>query len=193
VTAERRGLTAAGWWAGTTAPRDVLLPDCSYVWDGLALLVGMFVAGASAVVLALSVPVLRSRSMPAGEYCFLLACSMTGGVVLGASRDLITLVIALETLTLPLYPLVGLRRRSVAAAEAAVTFFVTSVVSAALTLLGAALLYAATGTVHFGPLSAALASQDPVPLVGVGVVLVVVGLAFKGGRSAVARVGTGHL
>ena len=81
--------------------------------------------------------------VPAGEYCFLLACSMTGGVVLGAAGDLITLIVALETLTLPLYVLVGLRRRRAGrSAEAAVTFFVVSVVSTAVTLLGAALLYA---------------------------------------------------
>lgn len=35
---------------------------------------------------------------------------MTGGVVLGAAGDLITLIVALEALTLPLYVLVGLRR-----------------------------------------------------------------------------------
>ncbi len=62
-------------------------------------------------VLALSTPVLRSGDLPVGEYCFLLACSMTGGVVLGSARDLISLIVALETLTLPLYVLVGLRRR----------------------------------------------------------------------------------
>jgi NADH-quinone oxidoreductase subunit N len=168
---------------------------CSYRWDSSAALVGVVVASATMIVLglslpALSVPALRSpetspetsveagQSLPAGEYCFLLACAMTGGVVLGASRDLITLVIALETLTLPLYVLVGLRRREVASAEAAVTFFVVSVVSTAVTLLGAALLYGATGTVHFSALPAALRAPD-VPLVDAALVLVLVGLAFK--------------
>ena len=75
---------------------------------------------------------------------------MTGGVALGYSRDLITLVVALETLTLPLYALVALRRRTVASAEGAVTFFIISVVSTTITLLGAALLYAVTGALHFG-------------------------------------------
>ena len=142
-------------------------------------------------MLAFSVPYLRTDA-PAGEYCFLLLCSMTGGVVLGASRDLITLIIALETLTLPLYVLVGLRRRSVASAEAAVTFFVVSVVSTAVTLLGAALLYAATGTVHIGALFASLTGDPIGPEIGgqpggpeltrvvaVASVLVLVGLAFK--------------
>jgi len=155
---------------------------CSYQWDGRAALIGILFATATLVVAALSVSVLRSGAVPAGEYCFLLACSLTGGVVLGASRDLITLIIALETLTLPLFVLVGLRRRQTASAEAAVTFFVVSVVSTAVTLLGAALLYGATGTVHLDGLAAALSDRTglvSVPLVGAAVVLVLVGLAFK--------------
>ena len=153
---------------------------CSYQWDGTATLVGILFATATVVVLGLSGSALRE--VPAGEYCFLLACSMTGGVVLGASGDLITLIIAMETLTLPLYVLVGLRRRSVASAEAAVTFFVVSVVSTSVTLLGAGLLYGATGTVHIRLLASALESRSElrsVPLVSAAVVLVLVGLAFK--------------
>jgi NADH-quinone oxidoreductase subunit N len=154
---------------------------CSYTYDGTAAVVAALFGLLTLGVLAFSVPALRGE-IPAGEYCFLLACSLTGGVVLGAARDLITLIVALETLTLPLYALVALRRRSVASAEAAVTFFVVSVVSTAVTLLGAALLYAATGALHFPALAAALADRAALPapsLVTVGVVLVLVGLGFK--------------
>ena len=55
--------------------------------------------------------------------------------------------------------LVGLRRRARERATPArrrVTFFVVSVVSTAVTLLGAALLYAATGAVHLALLAARL-------------------------------------
>jgi NADH-quinone oxidoreductase subunit N len=118
----------------------------------------------------------------AGEYVFLLAASMTGGVVLGYARDLIMLLVALETLTLPLYALVALRRRAAAGADAALTFFVVSVVSTAVTLMGAALLYAQTGAVHLDRIAAALrAGVGPhrAPLLSVAVLLVLVGLAFK--------------
>ena len=156
---------------------------CSMVTDDAAAVVAGLFALLTLGVLALSTPVLRSGDVPVGEYCFLLACSMTGGVVLGSARDLISLIVALETLTLPLYVLVGLRRsRGAAGAEAAVTFFVVSVVSTAVALLGAALLYAATGAVHFDRISAALATVvDPHlrPLVSAGVVLLLAGLSFK--------------
>jgi NADH-quinone oxidoreductase subunit N len=187
---------------------------CSYVFDSRAALVAVLFAGLTLGVLALSAPLLRSGTVPTGEYCFLLTASMTGGVVLGAARDLITLIVALETLTLPLYVLVGLRRRSSAAApdagrltadsydrsgpramrcgpdrsplrplaadapaQAAVTFFVVSVVSTAVALLGAALLYAGTGSVHFGQSTVVVTGLEPVAAAGAGLLLV--GLSFK--------------
>jgi NADH-quinone oxidoreductase subunit N len=175
--------TVAAWVVGAHAARQTFCSPagCSYVFDHLAAVVAVVFGLLTLGVLAFSVPALRGDTPP-GEYCFLLACSLTGGVVLGAARDLITLVIAVETLTLPLYALVGLRRRVVASAEAAVTFFVVSVVSTTVTLLGAALLYASTGAVHFAALASTLARRDTLvslPLVTVGVVLVLVGLGFK--------------
>ncbi|MGW4682903.1 NADH-quinone oxidoreductase subunit N [Micromonospora taraxaci] len=156
--------------------------DCSWIFGGRAALVGVVVALLTVGVLGLSVPALRAGRSPVGEYCFLLACSMTGGVVLGAAGDLITLIVALETLTLPLYVLVGLRRGSLASAEAAVTFFVVSVVATTLTLLGAALLYAVTGGLHLDRLSALLADRPELrdlPLTTAAVAVLLVGLAFK--------------
>lgn len=158
---------------------------CSYVADHRAALVAALFAGLTLLVVALSGVVDRP-----GEYYFLLGASMTGGVVLGYTRDLISLIVAVETLTLPLYPLVGLRERrqgppgalrrpSVESAQAAVTFFVVSVVSTAVTLMGAALLYASTGALHFGQLTAALSGTPRTPLVSAGAVLVVAGLTFK--------------
>jgi len=131
-------------------------------------------------VLALSVPALRLGSAPAGEFGFLLACSMTGGVVVGYSGDLITLIVGLETLTLPLYVLVGLRRFApgspvtTTGTSAAVTFFLVSVISTAIALLGAALLFAATGALHLTELTISAA-----PLTTVGVALIVIGFGFK--------------
>ncbi|MFG3418183.1 NADH-quinone oxidoreductase subunit N [Micromonospora sp. NPDC048063] len=182
VGAVATALGAALVGAGDERRTFCVGPDCSYVFGGRAALVAAVVALLTLGVLALSGPPLRAGQSPTGEYCFLLACSMTGGVVLGAAGDLITLVVALETLTLPLYVLVGLRRGSLASAEAAVTFFVVSVVATTLTLLGAALLYAATGGLHLGRLGAILTDRPDLldlPLTTAAVALVVLGLAFK--------------
>ena len=134
-------------------------------------------------MLALSVPALRVGTAPAGEFCFLLACSMTGGVVLGYAGDLITLIVGLETLTLPLYVLVGLRRFAparvtTAGAAAAVTFF-----AGQRRLHGdrpARRRAALRGHRRAAPdRAAAGAGAAGPPLATVGVALIVVGFAFK--------------
>jgi NADH-quinone oxidoreductase subunit N len=157
--------------------------DCSYVFDGLARLGGGLITVLTVIVLLLVAPALKAAVAPAGETCFLLICSLTGGVALAGAGDLITLIVALETLTLPLYILVALyRRRAGQAAQAGVTFFVNSVVATAITLLGAALLYLGSGNVHLrGPATAVWHATESrlTPLLVAGVGLVLTGLAFK--------------
>jgi NADH-quinone oxidoreductase subunit N len=186
----RRGLVAgsAALGAAATGTAAVLVaqgpvrtafcaPDglaCSYVTDQRSAVFATAFAALTLVVIALS----AAMDRPA-EYYFLLGCSMTGGVVLASTGDLILLIVAVETLTLPLYPLAGLRSRDRASAEGAVTFFVVSVVSTAVTLLGAALLYASTGALHFDRLADALFHAPRTPLVAAGAVLLVAGLGFK--------------
>ncbi|QSB05815.1 NADH-quinone oxidoreductase subunit N [Natronoglycomyces albus] len=116
-----------------------------------------------------------AESKPVGEYLFLLMASFTGAVVLASSRDLITIIIAVETVTLPLYILVSLRGDR-ASTEAGVTYLIASVTTGATALMGAAILYAAAGTVH---LSALDLSEAHPALVAAGVALLIGGLAFK--------------
>jgi NADH-quinone oxidoreductase subunit N len=156
---------------------------CSWIPSPAAAVTAAFFAALTVGVLALSVPGLRLGVAPPGEFCFLLASSMTGGVVIAYSGDLITLIVGLETLTLPLYVLVGLRRFapgervSTAGASASITFFLVSVVSTAIALLGAALNYAATGALHLDRLFDGLGPMGPVAQMGAA--LMVIGFAFK--------------
>lgn len=154
---------------------------CSYTFDAIARLVAILIAALTAFALLLYAPALRDRDAPAGEVGFLLASAMTGGVVLGGADDLITLIVALETLTLPLYALVALhRRRAGAGASASVTFFTTSIVATAVTLLGAALLYLHSGTVHLpNVMRETMTIAQGQSLAVVGLALLLTGLGFK--------------
>src|SRR5690606_22216227 len=104
-----------------------------------------------------------------------------GAALIPASRDLVTLIIALETASLPAFALVGLRRGSRRSAEAALKFFLSSVTATAVTLLGASFLYAVTGTLYFEGVSEGLTRADPQldALGSAGVALTLVGFAFK--------------
>jgi NADH-quinone oxidoreductase subunit N len=154
---------------------------CSYVADPFTLVVQLLVLGGAFLTALLSMPAIRHEKLPSGEYWFLLLSSAAGAALLPASRDLATLVVALEVASLPAFALVGLRRENRRSSEAALKFFLTSVTATAVTLLGASFLYATTGTLHLHRLAAALPDADPrlSTLAATGVLTTLVGFAFK--------------
>ncbi len=155
------------------------LPACSFVVDALTVPLWVLVLAGTALVVLLSVGTVDQERLPSGEHYFLLLSSAAGALTLAAARDLLTLVVALEVVSLPAFALVALTR-TVRAAEAAVKFFLFSVVSTAVTLFGAALVYGVTGAVHLDRIAAALAApESDLPLAKVAVVLTLVGFAFK--------------
>ena len=88
----------------------LVLPSCSYVVDDLTLVFQALVLAGALVVVLLSLDTVRLGADPAGEYWFLLLCSVAGALTLAASRDLLTLVVSLEVVSLPAFALVALRR-----------------------------------------------------------------------------------
>ncbi len=109
-----------------------------------------------------------------------------GGMLLfPASTDLLTMFIALEVLSLPLYILAGLaRRRRLLSQEASLKYFVLGAFSSAFFLYGTALLYGYAGTVSLGGIADALtANAGDNSLVIAGTALLSVGLLFKIGAA----------
>ncbi|MEU0371320.1 NADH-quinone oxidoreductase subunit N [Streptomyces sp. NPDC006283] len=153
---------------------------CSYTADHFTLVIQFLVFGGALLTALLSLTETR-RKLPAGEFWFLLLSSAAGAALLPASRDLATLVVALEVASLPAFALVGLRRGDRLSSEAALKFFLSSVTATAVTLLGVSFVYATTGTLHLTQVAAGL---EDVPgqldtLAKAGVALTLVGFAFK--------------
>jgi NADH-quinone oxidoreductase subunit N len=156
--------------------------SCSYTVDGRTGNLLALLAAVALGALLLAVSTARSGELPPGEYGFLVLASLAGVLTLAGARDFVTLLVGLETLTLPTYALVALRRQDPGGAEAAVKYLLVSVTSTAVTLLGVALLYGVVGSLHFDRVAAALALREDVralPLTSAAVVLVLAGLAFK--------------
>ncbi len=109
-----------------------------------------------------------------------------GGMLLfPASTDLLTMFVALEVVSLPLYIMVGLaRRRRLLSQEASLKYFVLGAFSSAFFLYGTALLYGFAGTVSLGGIADALSgTAADTGLVLAGVALLSVGLLFKIGAA----------
>lgn len=116
---------------------------------------------------------------------FPLVLFATGGLMLfPAANDLITLFIALEVLSLPLYVLCGMaRRRRLLSQEAAVKYFLLGAFSSAIFVYGTAMMYGYAGTVDFGGIAGAVQSEGDSTLALIGVAMITVGLLFKIGAA----------
>ena len=153
---------------------------CSYAVDGFTVPVWWIVLVASVLVVLLAAASASDLATPPGELHFLLLASVVGALTLAAARDLVTLVVALELVSLPSIALVAVRRGDHLAARSAWTFFLASVTATAITLMGASLVYGATGSVHYGDIAAAIANDAlPLEVLRTGVVFLLAGLIFK--------------
>lgn len=81
-----------------------------------------------------------------GEYYAIILFSVTGMMLMASTGELITIYIAFELTSIPLYILAGLSRTDTRSAEAAVKYVLLGAMSSAILLYGMALLYGATGS-----------------------------------------------
>jgi proton-translocating NADH-quinone oxidoreductase chain N len=113
---------------------------------------------------------------------FPLTLFAVGGMMLfPAANDLLTMFVALEVLSLPLYLLCGLaRRRRLLSHEAAMKYFLLGAFSSAFFLFGIAMLYGFAGSVSLPAIAAAAASNTSnATLLYAGIALTGFGLLFK--------------
>lgn len=115
-----------------------------------------------------------------GQFHPVLMLATTGAMMLCASSSFIMFFLALETMSLGVYILTGFRRASPRSTEGAMKYFLMGAFASAMLLYGLALLYGETGVSSFAEMGKGLAGASSMkPLVMLGAVLVLVGLAFK--------------
>ncbi|MCK8614399.1 NADH-quinone oxidoreductase subunit NuoN [Gordonia sp. C13] len=118
---------------------------------------------------------------------FPLALLAVGGMMLfPACGDLLTMFIALEVFSLPLYLLCGLaRRRRLISQEASLKYFLLGAFSSAFFLFGAAFVYGATGSLNLSTIGASITdiagTGGDTTLALIGLAMLAVGLLFKVG------------
>ncbi|HEV2283273.1 MAG TPA: NADH-quinone oxidoreductase subunit N [bacterium] len=185
LEAERRG--AATTWlalAGVCAAAITAAPVPSdavaafggmYVRDGITRLADLIALGTAGAGVLLADAYVRRMRLPAGEYCALLLLSTVGAMLMAASRNLIVLFLGLEVLSLPLYVLAALARRSTRSQEAGLKYLLLGAFATAFFVYGVALVYGAAGTLDLRALGAVPGS----PLLGGGLALLTIGLGFE--------------
>ncbi|MCB1248662.1 MAG: NADH-quinone oxidoreductase subunit N [Acidimicrobiales bacterium] len=151
----------------------------AFVVDTFSLvLTGLFLVSGYVVIL-LSQTYIAEGDYWEGEYYQLLLASILGMMVMASARDLITVFIALELLSIPAYMLAAWRKRDLRSDEAGIKYYLMGVFASAVLLYGMSLLYGLTGTTMLSEIATKLAGEDVPSAAVLAIVFIVVGFGFK--------------
>jgi NADH-quinone oxidoreductase subunit N len=151
----------------------------AYAVDNFALVLKALFLVAGYVVVLLSTNYIAEGDYAEGEYYFLLLSSILGMTVIASGRDLITIFVALELLSIPAYLLAGWRKTDVKGNEAGAKYYLMGVFATGVLLYGMSLLYGLAGSTKLADIGESLAEADNLPLITLAIVFCIVGFAFK--------------
>ena len=151
-----------------------------YVVDNFALVLKALFLLSGYVVVLLSTHEIEEGSAYQGEYYVLLLSSVLGMVMMASSRDLISVFVALEFVSIPAYMLAAWNKRNRKSNEAGVKYYLLGVFASAVMLYGMSLLYGTVGSTMLTDIGKAITiGGKHVGIEVVGVVFVIIGFAFK--------------
>ncbi len=149
--------------------------------DNFSLFVNLVLVGVGILTVIFSSHTVERDRLPAGEYYAVMLFAIVGMMLMGQATDLLVIFLALETMSIAVYVLTGIRKDQQQSTEAAFKYFLLGAFASSFFLYGIAFLYGVTGTTNIERLSTAIAAQsmsgNPMILLGAG--LLIVGFAFK--------------
>ncbi|HZR06055.1 MAG TPA: NADH-quinone oxidoreductase subunit N [Candidatus Udaeobacter sp.] len=185
------GITAATGWCSLVAALCVaiaiaavlMLPRNANLFGGM-LVITPLTSLFKIICLALAfftVGLVRSEKSlrHPGEYLAIILLATVGLMLLVGSEELLMIFIGLELLGLSLYVMTAFDRTDVRSAEAGLKYFLFGSTSSAFTLFGISLIYGMSGSTGLAAISEKLATAPVQPLLATGVVMTLIGFAFK--------------
>jgi len=168
---------AVVWFAttGAKASEGIVAVD-GFRWGAdLIFLLATFIA------IALSIDYNTREGIDAPESHVLVLFATSGMMILAAARDLMIVFLGIELMSIAVYVLAGLNRRSARSAEAAIKYFLLGAFSTAFLLYGIALVYGATGSTNLAAIGATVSKYQlgDSPMLLAGIALLLVGFGFK--------------
>jgi NADH-quinone oxidoreductase subunit N len=150
------------------------------VVDEFSLVVKALFLLAGYVIVLLSSSHIEEGDYWRGEYWFLLLSSLLGMVMMASARDLVSVFVALEFLSIPAYMLAAWRKRDLKSNEAGVKYFLLGVFASAVMLYGMSLLYGVANSTLLVDIGTSIDLDGTFGAVqALAIVFVVVGFAFK--------------
>ena len=149
--------------------------------DNFSLFVNLILVAVGILTVIFSSQTVERDGIPAGEYYAIMLFAIVGMMLMGQATDLLVIFLALETMSIAVYILTGIRREQQQSTEAAFKYFLLGAFASSFFLYGVAFLYGVTGSTNLDRIGSVIAAQsmsgNPMILLGVG--LLIVGFAFK--------------
>ncbi len=159
--------------------QDRFLFNDAYVVDNFALIMKALFLLSGYVVVLLSTNYIAEGDYWENEYYSLLLASILGMVVMSSARDLITIFVALELLSIPAYLMATWRKRDLKSNEAGLKYYLMGVFASAIFLYGMSLLYGVTGSTILADIGEVVNEGESTSVASLGIVFVIAGFAFK--------------
>ena len=152
---------------------DMLIADrTGYVLSALFAVVTAFAA-------LMSPAHQREHDWEIGEYYGVMLLSASGMIMLAHADNLVTIFLGIETMSIGVYVMCAMRRRSRRGNEAAMKYFLIGAFSTGFLMYGLALIYGAAGTLKLSHMQVALSQTANPGLVIAGAFMLVVAFGFK--------------
>ncbi|MDH3301474.1 MAG: NADH-quinone oxidoreductase subunit N [Acidimicrobiia bacterium] len=162
---------------GDDLPR--VLFDGAYVVDNYSLVLkGLFLISGYVIVL-LSSDYMAEGDYYDSEFYQLIAASVLGMLVMTSARDLISIFIALELLSIPAYLLAAWRKRDLKSNEAGLKYMLMGVFASGILLYGMSLLYGLAADTRLSVIGDTIAGAESTPILTLGVLFTIIGFGFK--------------
>jgi NADH-quinone oxidoreductase subunit N len=149
--------------------------------DNFRWIVDLILLAATAGTLGLMLDYNAREEILPSEAHVLVLFATAGMMILAAARDLTIVFLGIEMMSIAVYILTGMNRRSERSAEGAIKYFLLGAFSTGFLLYGIALVYGATGTTNLALIGERVSTgqimSDAMLFVGIGLMLV--GFGFK--------------
>jgi len=122
---------------------------------------------------------LKQDRIHLGEFYHFVLLVLVGMMVMASATDLITVYMGIELVGVTLYVMAAMKRYESRSTEAGLKYFILGSFSSAVLLYGMSIIYGVTATTNLSEIGAYLAGGAPNAAATLGLVLMVVGLAFK--------------
>ncbi len=165
------------WNQSEELPRVMF--DGAYVIDRYALALKVLFLLSGYVVVLLSADYMFEGDYYDSEYYQLLAAAVLGMVVMSSSRDLISIFIALELISIPAYLMAAWRKRDLKSNEAGLKYMLMGVFATAIMLYGMSLLFGFAGDTRLAAIAEALDRGESAPLITLALIFTIIGFGFK--------------